>query len=408
MSKTKFLSNVINYLSRMKREYLLRLAKVMGISELSFKNKKTLAEHLATAKSEEIAEFLRFKDMLKNNVTLSHLRKIYQELLKFPPNEIRDLNTITEALIYLYEKVNLQNINSQIEEILKYANKLKQEKPVYKIMVETTSPINLDELASRLKKFEEEWNKSNVYRILIETSKKEEELNILIYEEYTIRVIEEFEETPEKLKVKSEIREPLRHKFIKIKKISDTKFEITANYPIDEQKKLGQNLIDTLFPEKKSISKPDIDLASYAIKAVSKKIMEVDNTIKLIESFNENKSHTKKLIEKTIKEKNKAEKVSNILNSIKLTGIYVVKQDIVQFSLEAKDLNEILKGVETKSLQRVLQQFISVAGEDALQLKFVINGKTVKIVHNSVQARDLSDEEMIAMKLFLDSLKTWC
>ena len=188
MNKTNFLSNVINYLSRMKREYLLRLAKIMGISELSFK-KKTLAEYLATTKSEEIVEFLRFKDMLKNNVTLSHLRKIYQELLKFPPNEIRNLNTITEALIYLYEKVNLQNINAKIEEILKYANKLKQEKPVYKIMVETTSPINLDELASRLKKFEEEWNKSNVYRILIETSKKEEELNILIYEEYTLSLI---------------------------------------------------------------------------------------------------------------------------------------------------------------------------------------------------------------------------
>ena len=136
--------------------------------------------------------------------------------------------------------------------------------------------------------------------------------------------------------------------------------------------------------------------------------MEVNNTIKLIESFNENKSHTKKLIEKTIKEKDTAIKVSNILNSIKLTGIYIVKQDIVQFSLEAKDLNEILKGVETKILQRVLQQFISVAGEDTLQLKFVINGKTVKMAHNSIQAKDLSDEEMIAMKLFLDSLKTWC
>ena len=395
---------VLSRLSKMSLWSLRRLAEALGVDITGLRRKKEIAERLVGTKCSEIKSFIRFLEVLRRRVSLSHLRRIYQEVFAFPPEDIRALKTITDALIYLYERRSSYAVKEAIEKILSYSNKLRYERPKYTVIVETESPVSFEEIIKRLKDFEDEWNRNNVYRIKIEPLVRKNEMSFTIYEEYAIRVIEEFEELYGGLSVRSELKEPLRHRFIRIRRLSDTRFEVTANYPIDEEVKLGQNLLDTMFPYDKSIEKPDVKLAEDVLRSLSEAIKKTRNAKAFLKCLEEGRERAKKRIRKELGDKDKVKEFLEIVNSIKFAGIYIVKGGIIHFSIESENFDEVLSGVEPDTFHRVIQQLVGIAGESSLQFKLVVNGKSVKIAHNRIQVTGLTKEEERAVKLFLESI----
>ena len=392
---------VAKKLSQLRKNQLLTLARAFSLDVSEAMRKVDIIEEIANNRLKEAYEFFVNLEKLKRGLTKSQALKVATDVLGISPSVLVNIKTKRELLVLLYRRFGIDQVSSKVDIMLDYANKLKGGRIIRHIRVITKRPVSFDDIISRLKEYQGEYNRNSVFWILVDTRTQGDTLNVRIHEEYSIKYTKEFDPYPS---IKSKEYKPLKDLQLIIRKITDTEFEVTAYYRVDEYKKLGTHLLEIMFPGA-SIEFLYKNLAKDVTERISDALLSVDRIELLFDSFKEIRDNTKKNIQASNLSDKEKDAVIKVLDSIELVGFAVNREDF-SFLIESKDLRSFLSRVSSPLLTDLLKQLVSSYGKETITVKMLVNGKPVTIsLTKGIESTGLSEEEYKALELLANTIK---
>ena len=392
---------VAKKLSQLRKNQLLTLARAFNLDVSDAMRKTDIIEEIIEDRLKEAYEFFVNLEKLKRSLTISQALKVATEVLKVSPSELVNVKSKKDLLVLLYGKFGIDQISSKIDVMLNYANKLKSGRIVRHIRVVTKRPINFDDIISSLKEYQEEYNRSNVFWILVDTSIQGNILKVHIHEEYSIKYTKEFDPYPS---IKSKEYKPLKDLQLVIRKINDTEFEVITYYRVDEYRKLGTYLLERIFPEA-SIEFIHKNIARDVTERISNALLSVERIESLFDSLREIRDHTKNKVQVSNLSDEEKGVILRVLDNIELIGFTINREDF-SFVVEAKDFKSFLSRVSSPLLTDLLKQLVSSYGKEAVTIKMLVNGKPVTIsLDKGIEGAGLSEEEYKALEFLANTIK---
>ena len=392
---------VAKKLSQLRKNQLLTLARAFNLDVSEAMRKADIIDEIISNKPKEAYEFFVNLEKLKRGLTISQALKVATDVLGISPSELVNVKSKRDLLVLLYGRFGINQVSSKVDVMLDYANKLKSGRIIRHIRVVTKRPVSFDDIISSLKEYQEDYNRNNVFWILVDTKTQGDTLNVRIHEEYSIKYTKEFDPYPS---IKSKEYKPLKDLQLIIRKITDTEFEVTAYYRVDEYKKLGTHLLEIMFPGA-SIEFLYKNLAKDVTERISDALLSVDRIELLFDSFKEIRDNTKKSIQASNLSDKEKDAIIKALDNIELVGFAVNREDF-SFLIESKDLRSFLSRVSSPLLTDLLKQLVSSYGKGAVTIKILVNGKPITIsLDKGIEGAGLSEEEYKALELLANTIK---
>ncbi len=392
---------VAKKLSQLRKNQLLTLARAFNLDVSEAMRKADIIDEIISNKPKEAYEFFVNLEKLKRGLTISQALKVATDVLGISPSELVNVKSKRDLLVLLYGRFGINQVSSKVDVMLDYANKLKSGRIIRHIRVVTKRPVSFDDIISSLKEYQEDYNRNNVFWILVDTKTQGDTLNVRIHEEYSIKYTKEFDPYPS---IKSKEYKPLKDLQLIIRKITDTEFEVTAYYRVDEYKKLGTHLLEIMFPGA-SIEFLYKNLAKDVTERISDALLSIDRIELLFDSFKEIRDNTKKSIQASNLSDKEKDAIIKALDNIELVGFAVNREDF-SFLIESKDLRSFLSRVSSPLLTDLLKQLVSSYGKGAVTIKILVNGKPITIsLDKGIEGAGLSEEEYKALELLANTIK---
>ena len=392
---------VAKKLSQLRKNQLLTLARAFNLDVSEAMRKADIIDEIVSNRLKEAYEFFVNLEKLKRGLTISQALKVTTDVLGISPSELVNVRSKRDLLVLLYGRFGINQVSSKVDVMLDYANKLKGGRIIRHIRVVTKRPVSFDDIISSLKEYQEEYNRNNVFWILVDTKTQGDTLNVRIHEEYSIKYTKEFDPYPS---IKSKEYKPLKDLQLVIRKITNTEFEVTAYYRVDEYKKLGTHLLERMFPGA-SIEFIYKNIAKDVTEKISDALLSVDRIELLFDSFKEIRDSTKKNIQASNLSDKEKDAIIKVLDSIELVGFAVNREDF-SFLIESKDLRSFLSRVSSPLLTDLLKQLVSSYGKGAVTIKMLVNGKPITIsLDKGIEGAGLNEEEYKALEFLANTIK---
>jgi len=388
-------------LGQLRKNQLLTLARAFDLDVSEAMRKADIIDEIVNNRFKEVYEFFENLEKLKRGLTMSQALKVATDVLGISPSELLNVKSKRDLLVINYVKFGINQVSSKVDEMLDYANKLKGGRIVRHIRVVTKKPVSFDDIISRLKEYQEEYNKNSFFWILVNARIQGDTLNIGAHEEYSIKYTKEFDPYPS---IRSKEYKPLKDLRLIIRKMNDTEFDAIAHYRVDEYKKLGTNLLERIFPEA-SIEFIHKNIARDVTEKISDALLSVERIESLFDSFREMRDYTKNVVRASNLSYEEQGALLKVLDNIELVGFAVNREDF-SFVIETKDFKSFLSRVSSLLLTDLLKQLVSSYGKEAVTIEMLVNGKPVTIsLAKGVEGAGLSEEEYRALELFANTIK---